>query len=211
VDILLKYFTELNAVQIDRYRKLEYLYQDWNRKINVLSRKDMDQIYEHHVLHSLAIARFHSFSDQTQILDVGTGGGFPGIPLAIFFPKCKFTLVDSIGKKIKVVNEIIENLGLDNIIALNTRAEMLPEKYHFIVSRAVTAMPKFVTWINNSFRKDQTGELKNGVIALKGGDLIDELKPFQKNVRIIDLNDYFEEKFFDTKKIVYLPAHNFTL
>ncbi|MEA1877148.1 MAG: 16S rRNA (guanine(527)-N(7))-methyltransferase RsmG [Bacteroidota bacterium] len=207
MDIILKYFPELNPVQIDRYRKLESLYQDWNNKINVLSRKDMDQLYERHVLHSLSIARFHSFTDNTQILDVGTGGGFPGIPLAIFFPACKFTLVDSIGKKIKVVNGVIEALELDNTIALQARAETLPGKYHFIVSRAVTAMPKFLPWVKNRFRKDQNGKLKNGIIALKGGDLIEELKPFHKKTRIIDLNDYFEEEFFDTKRIVYLPAY----
>ncbi|MCK5820230.1 MAG: 16S rRNA (guanine(527)-N(7))-methyltransferase RsmG [Bacteroidales bacterium] len=206
MDIILKYFPELSPVQIDRYRKLEDLYLDWNNKINVLSRKDMNQLYERHVLHSLSIARFHSFAANTQIMDVGTGGGFPGIPLAILFPACKFTLVDSIGKKIKVVNEISKALKLDNIEALNTRAEMLSEKYHFVVSRAVTAMPKFLPWVKDSFRQDQTGELKNGIIALKGGDLTEELKPFQKNVRIVDLHDYFEEEFFHTKKIIYLPA-----
>lgn len=207
MDIILKYFPELSPVQIDRYRKLESLYQDWNNKINVLSRKDMDQLYERHVLHSLSIARFHSFADNTQILDVGTGGGFPGIPLAILFPDCKFTLVDSIGKKIKVVNGVIEALRLDNTIAQQARAETLPGKYHFVVSRAVTALPKFLPWIKHSFRKDQNGKLKNGIIALKGGDLTEELKPFNKKARIIDLNDYFEEEFFDTKKIVYLPAY----
>jgi len=206
VDILLKYFPELDPIQIDRYQKLENLYQNWNEKINVLSRKDMDKLYERHVLHSLSIARFHSFANHTQILDVGTGGGFPGIPLAILFPTCKFTLVDSIGKKINVVNGIIEALRLENTIALNARAETLPSKYHFVVSRAVTAMPKFIPWVKNSFRKDQSGKLKNGIIALKGGDLINELKPFQNNYKIIDLKDYFEEEFFATKKIVYLPA-----
>ncbi len=185
---------------------MESLYQSWNDKINVLSRKDVDHLYERHILHSLAIARFHNFSNNTTILDVGTGGGFPGIPLAIFFPSCKFTLVDSIGKKIRVIDGVVKSLGLDNVIALNTRAESLPHKYHFVVSRAVTAMPKFFPWVQNSFRKDQTGKLKNGIIALKGGDLSDELKTFHKSYKTIELKDYFDEEFFNTKKIVYLPA-----
>lgn len=206
MNIILKYFTDLSEGQIENFNKLEELYQFWNEKINVLSRKDLDHLFERHVLHSLAIARFYSFPDNTKILDVGTGGGFPGIPLAIFFPKCQFTLVDSIGKKIKVVNEVCDELKLNNVIALNARAESLPKKYHFVISRAVTAMPKFLPWVKNSFINDQSGTLKNGVIALKGGDLTEELNPYKNRVKIIELKDYFEEDFFTTKKIVYLPA-----
>ncbi len=203
----MKYFPNLSPLQIDRFQRLEGIYQNWNEKINVLSRKDMDHLYEKHVLHSLSIAQFHTFSDHTQILDVGTGGGFPGIPLAILFPTCQFTLVDSIGKKIMVVNDVIETLSLENVTAINTRAESLPGKYHFVVSRAVTAMPKFLSWVKNSIRKDQTGLLKNGIIALKGGDLSEELSSFQNRCEIIELKKYFDEDFFETKKIVYLPVH----
>lgn len=206
MDIILKYFPELNQDQIEKFEKLDELYKHWNEMINVLSRKDLDQLFERHVLHSLAIARFHSFANNTKILDIGTGGGFPGIPLAIYFPNCQFTLVDSIGKKIKVVKEVSEALKLKNVTAINARAENLSGKYHFVVSRAVTAMPKFVPWLKNSFKKDQSGKLKNGIIALKGGDLTEELKPYQKLIQIIELKEYFEEDFYSTKKIVYLPA-----
>lgn len=204
--LLLKYFPELTQDQIVSFEKLDELYKHWNGMINVLSRKDLDQLFERHVLHSLAIACFHSFSDNTQILDIGTGGGFPGIPLAIFFPNCSFTLVDSIGKKIKVVKEVANALNLKNVKAINDRAENIPGKYHFVVSRAVTAMPKFIPWVKNSFRKEHNGTLKNGIIALKGGDLSEELRPYQKRSQVIELKDYFEEDFYLTKKIVYIPA-----
>lgn len=207
MELLQKYFPDLQEQQLDQFRMLQDLYAEWNQKINVLSRKDIDHLYERHVLHALAIARFHHFHDHSQILDVGTGGGFPGIPLAIFFPNCQFTLVDSIAKKIKVVSEVSQALGLQNTIPINARAESLPKKYHFVVSRAVTAMPVFYGWVKNSFRKDQTSTLKNGIIALKGGDLQEELKLFQKRIQLIDLKSYFEEEFFVTKKIVYLPVH----
>jgi len=207
LEILDKYFPDLEPQKSTDFSKLEDLYIFWNEKINVLSRKDIDKLLERHILHSLAIAKFIQFNPGTKILDVGTGGGFPGIPLAIMFPDCHFTLVDSIGKKIKVVNEVSSALELKNVIAKQVRAEEIKDKFHFVVSRAVTAMPRFYPWVKKSFTKKPIGPMNNGIIALKGGDLTEELRDFKKRHKIIELNNYFEEEFFDTKKIVYVPTY----
>ena len=197
------YFPELTSIQIQQFEKLFDLFLDWNSKINVISRKDMDSFYEKHVLHSLAIAKIINFRAGTKILDVGTGGGFPGIPLAIMFPECNFTLVDSIGKKITVVKDVSEVLNLKNVIALNSRAENVNEKFDFVVSRAVTKMDEFVTWVEKSFKKESYNEFKNGIFYLKGGDLTEELQNFKKSKEFL-ISDFFQEAFFETKKIVYL-------
>ncbi|MBT8253611.1 MAG: 16S rRNA (guanine(527)-N(7))-methyltransferase RsmG [Flavobacteriaceae bacterium] len=198
-----RYFPDLTNEQKDQFRRLKEIYEYWNLRINVISRKDMDQFYTHHVLHSLAIARIIDFKPNTTVLDVGTGGGFPGIPLAILFPEVSFHLVDSIKKKIKVVQAVKDSLGLKNVKADHIRAEDLTESYHFIVSRAVTAMPRFVDWVGNRISKDQFNDLTNGILYLKGGDLKEELREFPK-VTIYDLAPLFEEPFFETKKLVHL-------
>jgi len=203
-DIVFRYFTKLSELQKTRFLKLEELYQDWNQKINVVSRKDIDELYLRHVLHSLGIAKIHTFDNGSEVLDVGTGGGFPGIPLAILFPETQFTLVDAIGKKIKVVNEVIQGLGLKNVTAHHSRVENLHGRYDFIVSRAVAAMPTFVHWTRNKIKKESSHQRKNGILYLKGGDLTDEMASY-KNAQIFDLNHHFEEGFFGTKKVVYLP------
>ena len=204
LEILLKYFPDLNPEQQEKFEKLAEVYKDWNTKINVVSRKDVDEIYIRHVLHSLAIAKFIRFKPGSKIIDVGTGGGFPGIPLAILFPEVEFTLVDSIAKKIKVVNEVVSALSLTNVTTINDRVENTTGQYDFIISRAVAAMPTFVHWTKGKIAKVSQHEVKNGIIYLKGGDLTEELKPY-KTVQIVPLTDYFEEDFFETKKIVYLP------
>lgn len=204
MEIILKYYESLSERQVQQFSMLKSLYEEWNAQINVISRKDMDDFYERHVLHSLAIGKYIQFSDDTQLLDVGTGGGFPGVPLAILFPNCQFTLVDSIGKKIKVVKEVVNALGLTNVSALQTRAEELKGSYDFVVSRAVTQMKDFVPWVRKKFNKTQRNELPNGILYLKGGDLSEELAYFPKAV-ITNISKYFEEPFFETKKIVYLP------
>ena len=201
--IIHKYFTELSEEQQQQFSELKPLYEEWNAKINVISRKDMGDFYERHVLHSLAIAKRITFAKGTAILDVGTGGGFPGIPLAVYFPECSFTLVDSIGKKIKVVQEVVNALGLKNVIARQIRAEELKGNYDFVVSRAVTQMKDFVPWVRGKFRKHSHNELANGILYLKGGDLTEELASFERAV-VTDISKYFEESFFETKKIVYL-------
>lgn len=205
MNIITKYFPKLDKTQISLFEKLQPLYAEWNAQINVISRKDFPDFYEHHVLHSLAIAKLISLTPGTSILDVGTGGGFPGIPLAIMFPKVKFHLVDSIGKKIKVVNSVIESLGLQNVTAQQIRAEELTEKYDFVVSRAVTRLPEFVPWVQNNIARKQINAMPNGIIYLKGGDLQEETKPFKKYVFVKDLSDWFDEEFFKTKKVVHLP------
>lgn len=205
MDIILKYFPELTEKQVELFGKLQPLYADWNAQINVISRKDFSEFYERHVLHSLSIARFTKFKPGSKILDVGTGGGFPGIPLAILYPKVKFHLVDSIGKKIKVVNVIANSLGLMNVKANQIRAEQLNEKYDFVVSRAVTQMPEFVKWIRKNISHKQKNAIPNGILYLKGGDLAEEIAPFKKNVFVQNLAEYFDEEFFETKKIVHLP------
>ena len=203
-ELVFKYFTTLNNEQQEQFAKLEALYKDWNQKINVVSRKDIDELYLRHVLHSLGIAQIQTFNEGSQILDVGTGGGFPGIPLAILFPNVKVTLVDAIGKKIKVVDEVIEGLGLQNVKTYHSRVEEIPGQFDFIVSRAVAAMPTFVHWTKGKIKKDSSHQRKNGILYLKGGDLTEELKGYE-TVQVFDLNEYFEEEFFETKKVVYLP------
>jgi 16S rRNA (guanine527-N7)-methyltransferase len=205
MNIITKYFPKLNKTQLSLFEQLQPLYAEWNAQINVISRKDFPDFYEHHVLHSLAIAKLISFTSGTKILDVGTGGGFPGIPLAIYFPQTQFHLVDSIGKKIKVVNSVIESLGLQNVTAQQIRAEELTEKYDFVVSRAVTRLPEFVGWVQKNIARKQINSLPNGILYLKGCDLQEETKPFKKKVFVKDLSDWFNEEFFETKKVVHLP------
>lgn len=204
LELLRKYFPDLTDDQLSKFRKLEELYKDWNLKINVVSRKDIDELYLRHVIHSLGIAKVQKFKPGSKILDVGTGGGFPGIPLAIMFPESTFHLVDSIGKKIKVVDEVTEGLGLENVTSFNQRVEELNGTYDFIVSRAVAIMPTFVRWVKGKIAKDSLHDRKNGILYLKGGDLTEELKDY-RTAKIYELSDYFEEEFFDTKKVVYLP------
>lgn len=202
---LLKHFPELSQDQLTKYQLLPALYEDWNAKINVISRKDIESLYERHILHSLGIAKVQAFKPGARILDVGTGGGFPGIPLAIMFPETRFLLVDAIGKKIKVVNAVIEALQLKNVEATHARAEKIIGEYDFIVSRAVTNMPDFVKWVRAKVAKKSVHELKNGILYLKGGDLSEELSAFRTHKEYL-LSDYFEEPFFETKKVVYLPV-----
>jgi len=202
--LILKYFPNLTVDQIDKFEKLQALYQDWNLKINVVSRKDIDELYLRHVLHSLAIAKIIQFKNGTKILDVGTGGGFPGIPLAILFPECDYHLVDSIAKKLKVVNEVAEGLGLTNVKTTHSRVEDIKGTYDFIVSRAVAAMPTFVHWVKGKTAKKSNNILKNGILYLKGGDLTEELQNY-RTATIYNLSDYYTEDFFDTKKLVHLP------
>jgi len=202
--LIFDYFPNLTQQQQNQFIALEALYQDWNLKINVVSRKDIEELYLRHVLHSLAIAKFISFNPGAQILDVGTGGGFPGIPLAILFPETHFTLVDAIGKKIKVVEEVVSGLGLENVIAKHQRVEEDKRQYDFVVSRAVAAMPTFMRWIKGRIKKVSEHPIKNGVLYLKGGDLSEELQDY-KTVQIYSLMDYYKEDFFETKKLVYLP------
>ena len=204
MELLLKYFTQLSDIQIYQFTKLSELYKDWNLKINVVSRKDIDELYLRHVLHSLGIAKVQEFKSGAKILDVGTGGGFPGIPLAILFPEANFHLVDSIGKKIKVVEEVSEGLGLKNVKVTNARVESVTDHYDFIVSRAVAQMDTFVHWVKGRIAKQNKHEFKNGILYLKGGDLSEELATY-KTAKVIPLSDYFEEDFFETKKVVYLP------
>ena len=204
MQIILKYFPDLTVAQIAQFQKLEGLYKDWNLKINVVSRKDIDELYIRHILHSLGIAKVISFKLKSKILDVGTGGGFPGIPLAILFPECQFYLVDSIAKKLKVVDEVVTGLGLKNVKTFHSRVEDIDEQFDFIVSRAVTTMPTFVSWVKGKIAKSQHNDLKNGILYLKGGDLSEELQNY-KTVTLFNLSDYFTEDFFETKKVVYLP------
>ena len=201
---LLHYFPDLTAHQISQFELLSTLYKDWNLKINVVSRKDIDEIYLRHVLHSLAIAKVQPFLPGSSVLDVGTGGGFPGIPLAILFPEVQFHLVDSIGKKIKVVQQVADGLGLKNIKVTNARVETITGQYDFIVSRAVAQMETFVRWVKDRVAKKSNHDLKNGILYLKGGDLTQELALFPK-AKIYPLSSYYKEVFFDTKTVVHLP------
>jgi len=201
---ILKYFTNLSENQVLQFQKLGELYPEWNSKINVISRKDIDELYVKHVLHSLGIAKVMEFQPKSTVLDVGTGGGFPGIPLAILFPETQFYLIDVIAKKIKVVNEITTALDLKNVKAEQVRAENAKGEFDFIVSRAVTNMPDFVSWIHDKIKKQNNHELKNGILYLKGGDLTEELKDFP-NATEYNLADYFKEEFFETKKVVHVP------
>jgi len=203
-DLIFKYFPNLTQAQRDQYRALGDLYQDWNLKINVVSRKDIDELYLRHVLHSLGIAKIQAFNEGARILDVGSGGGFPGIPLAIMFPHVSFVLVDAIGKKVKVIDQVVAGLGLENVRTVHGRVEDLPGVFDFIVSRAVAAMPTFVHWTRGKIKKDSAHERKNGILYLKGGDLEDELKDYS-TVQVFELGEHFQEAFFQTKKLVYLP------
>jgi 16S rRNA (guanine527-N7)-methyltransferase len=205
LSIITTYFPNLTTTQLEQFKQLQSLYEHWNAQINVISRKDIESLYEKHVLHSLGIAKVMEFKPNTKIMDVGCGGGFPGIPLAILFPDCKFHLVDSIGKKIKVVNEIASAIGLQNLTAEHKRAEEVKDKFEFIISRAVTEFPAFYKWVQNKISKSQFNNLPNGILYLKGGDLTEELKDFKKRVVLYDLKEYFKEEFFETKKVVYLP------
>ncbi|MDO5511053.1 MAG: 16S rRNA (guanine(527)-N(7))-methyltransferase RsmG [Weeksellaceae bacterium] len=208
MEIINRYFPELNPRQLQQLEELEALYTHWNAQINVISRKDLEELYVRHVLHSLAIAKVQTFRAGQEILDVGTGGGFPGVPLAILFPETQFTLVDSIGKKIKVVQEVSAALGLDNVEAIQMRAENVPGKFHYVVSRAVTQMPVFADWVKGKFHTQYVpGDLPNGILYLKGGDLREELSIFSE-AKEFDIPQYFSEDFFETKKVVFVPARS---
>jgi len=204
MDKILKYFPDLTDLQIEQFQKLDFLYHDWNEKINVISRKDIDALYTKHILHSLGIAKIMKFEPGATVLDVGTGGGFPGIPLAILFPETRFYLIDVIAKKIKVVQGVVDALELKNVKAEQKRAELVKGDFDFIVSRAVTNMPDFVSWIKDKIKKQHKHTLKNGILYLKGGDLTEELAAFPK-ATLYDLADIFEDEFFETKKVVHLP------
>ena len=203
MEIILKYFPNLSEIQKEQFSKLQGLYEQWNVHINLISRKDIENLYLKHVLHSLSIAKVIDFADGTKILDVGTGGGFPGIPLAIFFPNVEFLLVDSIGKKINVVKEIADKIGIKNLKAEHKRAEQVMGKFDFVVSRAVTKMKVFQQWVRKKISSKRKNILNNGILYLKGGDLSYELKGI-KNANTYDISKYFEEDFFETKKIVYI-------
>jgi len=204
---LLKYFPDLTPEQILRFEKMGPLYRDWNEKINLISRKDIDSLYEKHILHSLAIAKIIKFRPGSNLLDVGTGGGFPGIPLAILFPDCRFVLIDSIGKKIKVVQDVIENLELKNVTAVHMRVEEVKEQFDFVVSRAVTAFPAFVAIVKKNISGKAQNALPNGIFYLKGGEFDEELKDFKRMVEVYEVSGFFKEPFFETKKVLYLPVN----
>jgi 16S rRNA (guanine527-N7)-methyltransferase len=201
--VILKYFPDLSENQILQFNQLGYLYKDWNSQINVISRKDIDDLYLKHILHSLSVAKVIQFKEKTKVLDVGTGGGFPGIPLAILFPECDFVLVDSIGKKIKVVKEVVNKIGLINVKAYHKRAEEVNDKFDFVVTRAVARIAKLIPWIKGKLSSESFNELKNGVLFLKGGDLTDEIEESKKKMEIYPLSNYFNEEFFETKMVLY--------
>lgn len=203
--LILSYFPDLSEKQIEQFDRLQALYEDWNAKINVISRKDMEQFYIHHVLHSLGIAKVMGFQPGTKVLDIGTGGGFPGIPLAILFPDTHFHLVDSIGKKISVVKEVAKALKLYNAEAQQARAENLVRKYDFVVSRAVTRMANFYPWVKGKIKREDFNEFQNGILYLKGGDVDEEMEELDRSYVTYHLDDYFKEDFFETKKVVYMP------
>lgn len=201
--LITTYFTDLSEEQLEQFAMLDSLYKEWNAQINVISRKDIDELYLKHVLHSLAIAKVVHFKDGTRILDVGTGGGFPGIPLAILYPNCQFVLVDSIGKKIKVVNEIADRLGLANVKAYHQRAEDVSGQFDFVVTRAVTRIANFLPWVKGKLLPNGEHELKNGILFLKGGDLAEEIAESNKKVEIFPISSFFKEDFFETKVVAY--------
>lgn len=201
---LLKYFPDLSQQQLDQYELLAKEFLSWNEKINLISRKDTENLFEHHILHSLAIAKVCKFKPQCEVMDIGTGGGFPGLPLAIMFPETKFYLVDSIGKKIKVVQALVEALGMKNVEAEQIRAENVNRQFDFIVSRAVTYLPDFMQWTKGKISKIQYHDLANGVLYLKGGDLTEELSTIKNKYKIYDIDQYFEEEFFETKKVIHV-------
>ena len=208
MELITKYFPGLSERQLEQFKQLDPLYKEWNEQINVISRKDIDFLYERHILHSLGIAKVIAFKPETRVLDIGTGGGFPGIPLAILFPETTFVLIDSIGKKIKVVQEIAQAIGLTNLTAVHGRAEEVDEKFHFIVSRAVTRLKPFYEWTKNKYSGEQFNDLKNGILYLKGGDLEEEIAELKKPVQLYNLSDFFQEEFFETKKVLYVPVNN---
>ena len=204
--IILKYFPDLTQEQIEKFSQLQDVYREWNDKINVISRKDIDFLYDHHVLHSLAITKFIKFPDNSTVLDVGTGGGFPGIPLAIMFPNCKFQLIDSIAKKIKVVTAVKNDLNLTNVQTEQTRVEKVTEQFNFIVSRAITTFPKFVSIVRKNIIQDPTGDVKNGIVYLKGGEFKNEIIAFRNKVTVYELSDIFKEVYYESKKMIYFPV-----
>ena len=204
-ELIFGYFPNLTDLQKQQFNALDDCYKEWNSQINVISRKDIDSLYLKHVLHSLAIAKYAEFQPGERILDVGTGGGFPGIPLAILFPETNFVLVDSIGKKIKVVSEVANAIGLKNVEAIHTRAEAVEGKFNFIVSRAVTQLKDFYPWVKNKIKKESINSLPNGILYLKGGDLAQEIKDSGLKPELIAISDYFSEDFFDTKYILHIP------
>ena len=204
---ILKYFPNLTPEQIVCFEKMDTVYRDWNEIINLISRKDIDSLYEKHILHSLAIAKIITFRPGTQILDVGTGGGFPGIPLAVLFPATHFVLIDSIGKKIKVVQAVAEELGLKNVTAINTRVEEVKTEFDFVISRAVTAFPVFVGLVKKNISRKALNSLPNGIIYLKGGDFEEEIKDFKRSIEVSEISKFFDEPFFETKKVLYLPVN----
>lgn len=203
--LIQSYFPDLTETQLEQFDRLQELYEDWNSKINVISRKDMEQFYLHHVLHSLGIVKVMPFEPGSKILDIGTGGGFPGIPLAIMFPETHFHLVDSIGKKITVVKDVVKQLKLTNVEAQQARAEELVRKYDFVISRAVTRMANFYPWVKNKIRKEDINEYPNGILYLKGGEIDEEMEELGKSYVVYHLEDYFKEQFFETKKVIYMP------
>lgn len=208
MEIILKYFAGLSDLQLEQFGRLASLYEEWNTKINVISRKDIEQLYERHVLHSLSIAKIIQFKPGTKVLDVGTGGGFPGIPLAILFPETSFMLVDSIGKKIRVVNEVARALNLQNLTAEHVRVEDVKETFDFVVSRAVTAFPRFVSMVRSRVSVQSHNNLANGIIYLKGGDFEEEIKPFKQQIKTYELQSLFQEEFFETKKLIHMALKN---
>jgi len=208
LQIIEKYFPSLTEMQKEQFTQLKPLYEEWNAQINVISRKDVDCLYERHILHSLSIAKFIKFKEGTKLMDLGCGGGFPGIPLAILFPEVSFTMIDSIGKKIKVVQEIANAIGLKNVQAHSMRAEKVKDSFDFVITRAVAPMMDLVKWTRKNYIKEQRHAIENGVIALKGGDLSQELASWGNRKTTVNLSDYFEEDFFETKKIIHVPVRN---
>jgi 16S rRNA (guanine527-N7)-methyltransferase len=208
LDILLKYFPDLTPTQLEQFKQLGILYPEWNDKINVISRKDIESLYEKHILHSLGIAKVIHFEKGTKLLDVGTGGGFPGIPLAILFPDCSFHLVDSIGKKLIIVSDIAEKLNLTNVKVTHSRAENITDEYDFVISRAVTRLAEFHKWIKKNVSIKSKNKLKNGILYLKGGDLAEEIAESKLKCFLYPLSSYFSEDFFETKKVLYSPIPN---
>ena len=206
MQIIDKYFPQLSQKQREQFQNLDALYREWNDKINVISRKDIDNLYEHHVLHSMAIARVIRFKPQTSILDFGTGGGFPGVPLAILFPECKFRLIDGTGKKVNVAREIIKAIGLENVETAHERGEDEKGKFDFIVSRAVMPLPDLVNIVRKNISKNQHNSIANGIITLKGGDLTAELKPYHKIIEVTPISQFFYEEWFKGKQVIYLPV-----
>jgi 16S rRNA (guanine527-N7)-methyltransferase len=208
IEIVTKYFPDLTDQQVNQFSRLGPLYEEWNAKINVISRKDIEQLYERHVLHSLAIAKIIRFKPGTTVLDVGTGGGFPGIPLAILFPETSFMLIDSIGKKIKVVNEVATGLDLRNVKAEHVRVEDVHQKFDFVVSRAVTAFPRFVEMVRDKVAAKSNNDLSNGILYLKGGDFEEEISSFKQQLQVFDLQSFFMEDFFETKRLIHMTLKN---